>query len=89
MRKALVLVLTLAALPVLAESAPAGSRMFNRIDANHDGQVSREEFMAARAHRPAERRRLTDAQAVALFDRADANRDGKLSRSEFASLRTR
>ncbi|MDC7682460.1 hypothetical protein PQU92_04185 [Asticcacaulis sp. BYS171W] len=42
-------------------------RFFEKLDANRDGVVSREEF-----------RRQADER----FDRLDANRDGKLSREE-------
>jgi len=69
----------LAAVPVSAQmmgpqgSRPGGgpmmqSRVFDAMDANKDGQVTREEYDAYQAKR---------------FDRFDANKDGKITRDEF------
>jgi hypothetical protein len=46
------------------------AREFERMDANRDGFISREEARA-------------DAQVTRQFDQADANRDGRLEPSEF------
>ena len=48
------------------------SRMFERIDANHDGYITPDEIDAASAHR---------------FDRMDANHDGVLTPDERANGR--
>ncbi|HEX5184926.1 MAG TPA: EF-hand domain-containing protein [Allosphingosinicella sp.] len=63
---------------------------FQRLDANHDGILTREEAAADQGQRgPAapgaggERRPSGDE----LFDRLDTNHDGMLSREEFAGLR--
>jgi hypothetical protein len=57
-----------------AAAAPMRSRMFERLDANHDGVVSRDEYRAQVAER---------------FDRLDANHDGFLDASEMTSMRGR
>jgi len=61
-----------------ASPAPAGggmmSRMFERLDTNHDGKVSREEYRA---------------QAAERFDRMDTNHDGFLDQSEMTAMRDR
>lgn len=71
----------------LAQPGPA----FERFDQNGDGQVSREEFDAARAERIKQRlseggqmRGLASAPA---FERMDTNQDGQLSQDEFAAAR--
>jgi len=70
--------------------APAGrsaddrvKAMFDRLDTNHDGYVSREEVNAAR---DAMRQRMRERRAAArdkAFARLDANGDGSVSRAEF------
>lgn len=58
----------------LAETAPPSAqvrRMMTEMDADHDGFVSREEFLAAHA------------RADRMFDRLDGNHDGAISRDEY------
>jgi hypothetical protein len=55
--------------------APDVLRKFDRMDTNHDGKVTREEF--DRAYQTRARRELD------RFNTLDANRDGYLSRQEF------
>jgi len=74
--------------------------MFQRLDANRDGIITKAESAAAKGQRggrkggQAERRgdrspeRRTDNRA-AMFDRLDANRDGSISRAEFAAAPAR
>src|SRR5687768_5995556 len=73
--------------------------MFEKLDSNRDGFVTKAEAQAARAHQGggAERivkrmQRRMGGEAVgggpnrsAMFDRLDTNRDGNISRSEFAA----
>ncbi len=51
-----------------------GQPIITRMDTNHDGQVSREEFRAA---------------GVADFDRLDTNKDGVVTRAEIDASRTK
>ncbi|HEU4958818.1 MAG TPA: hypothetical protein VFT56_00280 [Sphingomonas sp.] len=48
--------------------------MLARLDANHDGVITREEATAA---------------ALARFDRADTNHDGKIDQSEIAAMKAK
>lgn len=57
--------------PVLVAQADLDS-MFQRLDANNDGFISRAEAAAMK-------------DLLAVFDRADANRDGQLDKIEFAA----
>jgi Ca2+-binding EF-hand superfamily protein len=50
---------------------------FNRLDTNHDGQLSKAEFMAAA---PPVRARETPQQLIAAMD---GNKDGKISLQEY------
>jgi len=54
-----------------AERPRIGARMFERIDANDDGRLSRDEYIAA---------------DLKLFDRLDANHDGKVDRAEIDAM---
>ncbi len=63
------LVLALAA-PAAAQQAQGG-KMFQRIDSNQDGQISREETQVVRDKR---------------FDRMDLDGDGAISKAEFDTL---
>lgn len=66
---------------------PDVQQLFTTLDQNHDGLLSREEFIAAvTAHG---REPLQRADAEALFDRADLNRSGALRLQEFAQLMAR
>ena len=57
-----------------APAAPLRSRMFARLDATHDGMVSRDEYRAQGAER---------------FDRLDTNHDGFLDQGEMTAMRER
>lgn len=57
-----------------APAAPMRSRMLERLDANHDGVVSRDEYRA---------------QVGERFDRLDTNHDGFLDQSEMTAMRDR
>ena len=54
--------------------------MFDKIDLNGDGELSKDEVVAAAAAL-----KMTPAEAAALFDRLDVDKSGTLSRDEFAS----
>jgi Ca2+-binding EF-hand superfamily protein len=56
------------------EAGRAADRMFERIDADHDGVLTRAEVQAARGR---------------MFDRLDADHDGVLTAAEFAAARER
>jgi Ca2+-binding EF-hand superfamily protein len=72
--------------------------MFERLDTNRDGVVTREESQAAKLYRGARKsgrearaNRSPDPRAdhrAAMFDRLDANRDGSISRAEFTAAPT-
>ncbi len=51
------------------------ARFFGRIDTDRDGQISRDELLAAQQRQ------------LAMFERADTNHDGKVSREERQALR--
>lgn len=70
--------------------------MFQKLDANRDGAVTREEAQAGKGYRGARQGGRMDRQAnrwpeqraetrAAMFDRLDANRDGSISRAEFTA----
>lgn len=65
------------------------SRAFDRLDADGDGVISREEFAAKRPakHGRAERNAARHQKAMwrPPFDRLDANEDGIISREEFSA----
>ena len=78
--------------------------MFQRLDANRDGVVTREESQAAKGDRSARKGGKQGGQAerranrspeqrsenrAAMFDRLDANGDGRLSRAEFTAAPAR
>lgn len=65
------------------------ARIFAKLDANRDGQVTRAEAEAARTAVAARKGKSTNAHAVAmggLFERGDTNRDGSINRAEFDAL---
>ncbi len=53
--------------------AGAGTAAFQELDANHDGQISRDEA-----------KKSSDVNNK--FNQADANKDGKLDAAEFSAL---
>jgi len=75
------------------------SAMFQKLDVNRDGVITREESQAAKGDRGARKGGQTDRRAdragnraddragnrAAMFDRLDANRDGSISRAEFTA----
>jgi len=63
---------TLLAAPAFAQDAPRGGGMFERLDANKDGVITKDEFMAEVATR---------------FARLDTNKDGKVSDAERGAAR--
>jgi EF hand len=64
------------------QAVERADRMFDRLDANDDGQVSREDGEARRAQR-------RERRADRLFERLDLNRDGSITRAEVAQARAR
>ena len=74
--------------------------MFQRLDANRDGAVTREEAQAAKGYRGARKGGQAEGKAgrsreqradhrATMFDRLDANRDGSISRAEFTAAPAR
>lgn len=59
---------------MLCRSFPA---LFERKDVNHDGKITREEFLA---------KQPDPEEAPKRFDRFDGNKDGVLSREEFIHM---
>ena len=67
--------------------------MFQRLDTDRDGFITRAEGQAAKAERGARKMQRTAnrspeqraARRAAAFDRLDSNRDGSISRAEFAA----
>jgi Ca2+-binding EF-hand superfamily protein len=53
---------------------PALGGLFDRIDVNHDGRITQDEFDAAYANRA--------RKSLQAFDRADVNHDGVLTEAE-------
>ena len=56
--------------------------VFETVDANRDGAVTRDELKTALAKRP-----KMLAKADKLFGRLDKNADGRLDKAEFAAMR--
>jgi len=59
-----------------AKAKRTPEQVFNKKDTNHDGFLSKEEFMA---------KRKNQARAEKAFNRKDTNHDGKLSLGEFTA----
>ena len=91
--------LLIATSPALAEGMGQhhGNRhaMLKKADTNHDGKVSKSEFLAAAATRAEKRFNHMDANHdgvldkqdhQAHFDKMDSNHDGSISREEFQSF---
>lgn len=73
-----------------AEVQARTAAMFARLDANHDGFVTKDELNATEARR--EEKAEARAQRFdpsKLFDRMDRNHDGKITADEVAARRTR
>lgn len=62
---------------VLAQDTP--KRLFSQMDADKDGKITRDEFMAFHVE-PA--RTIREAR----FDQLDTNKDGKITRNEFMAV---
>jgi Ca2+-binding EF-hand superfamily protein len=75
-----------------AQVAAHVATMFQRLDTNRDGVITRAESQVAKANRGARKMQRTAnrspeqraARRAAAFDRMDANRNGSISRDEFA-----
>jgi hypothetical protein len=61
--------------------------MFDRLDTNHDGQITESEAQAARSSRRSAsgKQPKPSRHASSLVARADANKDGIVTRAEFDS----
>lgn len=66
----------------LAQMQARAVERFARLDANRDGQFTREEQRAGRQTRRAERVAKRGQRGAAVFARRDADRDGQLSATE-------
>ncbi|MEK0082474.1 EF-hand domain-containing protein [Benzoatithermus flavus] len=66
----------------LGEVRHARGVVFDRLDTDHDGFLSRDELAAARKPR----RNATAQPGSRLLVRADADKDGRISRDEFLAL---
>lgn len=74
--KGIMLIAALALLPFdvsAADYQTTAQKMFNKLDTNHDGYISREEARS-------------DRQLSQDWDSADTNQDGKLEESEFSAF---
>lgn len=74
--KGILLIAALALLPFEVSAADyqtTAQQMFNKLDTNHDGYISREEARS-------------DRQLSLDWDSADTNQDGKLEESEFSAF---
>eukprot|EP00933_Yihiella_yeosuensis_P014030 TRINITY_DN12733_c1_g1_i6.p1 TRINITY_DN12733_c1_g1~~TRINITY_DN12733_c1_g1_i6.p1 ORF type:complete len:599 (-),score=166.31 TRINITY_DN12733_c1_g1_i6:507-2303(-) len=79
-------------------SAPLAQNPFDRLDANHDGVITRQEFAAVNYSAPVQQPISYGAPAarpgyaqvigggISAFDRMDANGDGVITMQEFANL---
>jgi len=92
-------ILALGAMPALAEKSDqhhGGMHgMMTQADANHDGKITRDEFVAAASQRAEKKFAHMDANGdgvlddkdhQAYFDKMDANHDGMISREEFQAF---
>src|SRR5260221_10470566 len=59
-------------------------RMFARLDANHDGFITKDEVDAAQSQFAAkEQKRADNFDGAKIFGRLDANHDGKITQAEY------
>ena len=65
-------------IPSLSASPNIWTKIFNRIDANSDGQVSQDEFVAGRPQKVGEN------QAIELFGKIDTNGTGSLTEAQIS-----
>ena len=83
-----------------AQEGPRPGAMFENADANHDGSIARDEFIAARAEAFAKLDQNSDGviddadrrnppreggRGERMMARVDANSDGKISKDEFVN----
>ena len=69
-----------------AEVAAHVRKMFDKLDADRDGSITKAEGEAMRGQmhqKMTERKKARATSSVAPFDRLDANHDGSISRAEF------
>ncbi|MEJ2687729.1 MAG: EF-hand domain-containing protein [Gammaproteobacteria bacterium] len=66
---------TILAVALFSGTAMAGGTAFSKLDANHDGKISKQEAAA-------------DPALEAHFSQADTNKDGTLEQGEFAAMET-
>lgn len=60
-----------------AKAKPTPEQIFNKKDKNHDGSLSKQEFIGKKSKNATKRGKI--------FDKKDANNDGKLSLQEFTA----
>jgi Ca2+-binding EF-hand superfamily protein len=58
------------------------AKAFDRIDANHDGNISRDEFASVPRHHGMMMRAAMAGMGGKMFDRADLDKDGRVSLAE-------
>jgi Ca2+-binding EF-hand superfamily protein len=64
-------------------------KMFRKLDANHDGFVSKEEIAAVRTDFEQRSAKSAPTRAAHLFEHLDANHDGKITREEVETSRAK
>jgi Ca2+-binding EF-hand superfamily protein len=62
-------------------------RMFARLDANHDGYITKDEIAAAETAHQQKAQQEAPKRAAKMFDRLDANHDGQITRAEVDAAR--
>ena len=66
-----------------AQADGTEAALFDALDANGDGQVTKEELIAGMAARG---KQLTEAEAAAIVAAADKDGDGRIDRAEFTQM---